>query len=172
MNARPTSRFDIDPSNYSKDATYLAVFAIWGLLVVGFGAFCFFKGFWVLGSFSCLLLLIIPVSWSKRNDVDSILISDDAIQILKNNKPTAATQIKMGAKIELTLEFVIKGRDTESIPTLNLWDTYQGYRRRHVLGMFISHSHRENLFDQLVTFFENSEISVQSENKLKVESSR
>lgn len=167
MNTPSTSRFDIDPSSYPKDATYLSILAVWGLLVIGFGAFCFYKGFWVLGVLASLLILIIPVSWRRRNDIDSIVIRGDCIQILKNNKSSASTQIRKGATIELTLEFVECGDETESVPTLNLWDTYQGSRRRHILGLFISHPYREDLFDQLADFFEKSNFIVQSQNKIK-----
>ncbi|MEM9081886.1 MAG: hypothetical protein AAGC74_14475 [Verrucomicrobiota bacterium] len=171
MGACETSRFDIDQSSYPKDAIYLSFFAVWGILVIAFGVFCFFEGIWVLGVFASLLSLIIPISLSKRNDVDSIVIQDGCIQILRNNKSSVTSRIRKSATLELTLEFVEIGDEIEPIPTLNLWDTYQGYRRRHVLGLFVAQSYREALFEQLVTFFESSNFSVQSQNKIRVEQS-
>jgi len=144
----------------------LSVFGIWAFLIVAFGVFCVYKGFWVLGAFAGLLSLVIPVSWCRRNDVDSIVICDDHIRILKNNKSSASVEIQKGASIELTFEFVESGDETESIPTLNLWDTYQGCRRRHILGLFISQSYRECLFEELVSFFESCNFNVSSQNKI------
>lgn len=161
-------RFDIDPRDYGLNKAYAGCVLIWSFGIVGFGIACVIYQIWVLVAFAGVLGLIIPLVLNSRHEVQSLLVDDDGLCLMKNNDMGSCVRISREAVMELTLEYVEAGGEVgqESVSTLNLWDCDHGYRRRHILGVWISESGREQLYELLKDFLAEANFRVTATNKL------
>ncbi len=162
------NRFDIDPRDFKINTAYGGCLLVWSLGIIGFGIVCVLYKFWVLVAFAGALALMIPFALNARYKVQSFLVDSDGLRIVKNANVESGIRISREATLELTLEYVESGGDTdrESVSTLNLWDHDLGYRRRHIIGLWISDSCREQLYQSLRDFLVEANFRVIATNKL------
>jgi len=162
------NRFDIDPRDFKMNAAYAGCLSVWSAGIIGFGIVCIIYKFWVLAAFAGVLALVIPFTLKSRYEVQSLLVDDAGLLIVNNDAVESGIRISRGARLELTLEYAESGGEVtqESVSTLNLWDHELGYRRRHILGLWISESCREKLFHLLSDFLGDADFRVTATNKL------
>ena len=163
-------RFIIDPKDYRSNTTYLVLLIVFGSVILAFITVAAFYKFWGLSVFATLLFLIVPYTIYTRNSVD-ILEADRCGLIISNSKkPNEVIKISCDSPVELTLEWHENRKDQEhgmeTISSLNLWDRAAGYRRRHILGLWISQEDREQVFYELLEFLEQRNYQVKSKNEV------
>lgn len=166
-------QFIINPKQYKRNNAYLLLLCLWGSVLVGFIALASYHGFWVLAGFAALLFFIIPYAFYQRNLIDVLRIDESGLLITNNRRSDGGVRIALNSPLELTLEWNERSKGSEygqeSVSSLNLWDTDAGYRRRHILGMWLSQEDREVVFYELLEFLKQGRYDVKTKNEVSIE---
>ena len=162
-----TSRFEIDPRNYPKDKVYLCGMILWGLLVLGFTYVGIQHQLWVIASFGGLLFLIIPYLISQRNRGDLLEVTSENLLVSRTNPEKLQFKISRKQPLEITIEHVKSSNSIESTTTLNLWDTDNGFRRRTILGFWLSQEVKIKASKNLLDFLNNQGFTVNYRNDIE-----
>ena len=99
-----------------------------------------------------MLAVAIPLALTQRNRVDTLIVSEEGLLVVKNRRYDSGILIRRSNQISLTLECVTKGAwdDGETVATLNLWD--RGSGDRHILGLWVAQESKRELLEALEEF--------------------
>ena len=169
MIAKPESnlRFVIDPREHPRDRMYIGGVTIWVLLMLGFTFLCVYFNFLVgaiMGSIMSISVALYLLF--QRNRCDLIEVDADNILVSKVNYAGPAIKLNRKNILEVTIEHVCRNNEAESTATLNLWDRSAGYRRRTILGLFLSVEAKVEIAENLVQFLESHDVEVDYNNNV------
>ena len=164
------ARFEINPRDYSRDKAYIGGLTIWGVLMLSFSIACIYWEFWVGAIFGGVLFLaVVPYALSQRNRCDLFQVNSDFVVVSKGNPKGAGIRLHRKNPLEITIEHVedsASDAGIESTSTLNLWDVECGYRRRTILGLWISEEAKAQVLKDLVDFLRQHDFEVDCRNKV------
>lgn len=159
-------RFRIDPRKYPKDKAYIGCLAIWGILVLAFTVASIHWQFWPGAAFGGLIFLaVIPYTVIQRNRVDVLEVRSDFLHVSQMNPKSSGFRLRRDSPLEITLEHVkdpAGDAGIESTSTLNLWDSECGFRRRTILGLWLSEEAKGKVLKDLVGFLIEHGFAVKS----------
>ena len=102
-----------------------------------------------------MFLGVIPYSVVRRNRGDVLEVTSDFLNISKMNPEGSRFHLRRNSPLEITLEHVEGSGSEASIEaasTLNLWDTECGFRRRTILGLWLSEEAKSDVLKDLERF--------------------
>lgn len=167
LSVNTSSRFEINPRNYPKDKVHLCGITLWALFVLGFVFIGIQHQLWVITSFGGLLFLIIPYILCQHNRGDILEVTDEDLIVSRTNPEKLQFKISRKQPLEITIEHVKSSNSIESTTTLNLWDTDNGFRRRTILGFWLSQEAKIKASKNLLDFLNNQGFTVNYRNDIE-----
>lgn len=169
------TRFEIDPRAYPKDWWYMGCMSVFAILIAAFVAITICNGFWFLTAFAgCIFLPVGLWMFFTRHAVDVFEVGPDSLHVSKRNPKNQGFHLRRGSVLELTLENHVGGPDgdVETTPTLNLFDTAAGFRRRTIIGFWLSQESKAEVLVNLTEFFTRHGFTVECRNEIAGEKAR
>lgn len=155
------SRFEISPRDHPRDVPYIGCVSVWGLVILVLIVVSIVNDAWGLAIFGGVIFLaVIPYLVSQWNRSDLLRIESDSLVVSKSNPLNPGKSLHKENRLELTIEHVRNEDGVESTSTLNLWDNECGYRRRTLLGLWLSEESKIQVLRDLVDFLRRHDFEV------------
>ena len=142
----------IDPKRYKRDITVTGFLVFWGLGVIALLIVGIIYKIVFMIVLSSLFLLILPFVLPNWNHKEFFTIEGENLKYSKGSKGNVKKTFSKSTDLELTIECVDSGGDSEFGPTLNLWSHSHGSKDRTVLAYWVNLDGKTELLHELRNF--------------------